>query len=139
MSTIKTVLNDGSVEDFIKSVEDDTKRQDSFSLLEIYKRVTNEAPKMWGSSIIGFGSYHYKSEKSRQEGDWMLGGFSPRKQNLTLYIMLGFDTYSDLLDRLGTYKTSKSCLYINRLDDIDISVLEKLIKTSYNDMKKQHA
>jgi len=93
---------------------------------------------MWGSSIIGFGSYHYKSEKSRQEGDWMLTGFSPRKQNLTLYVMPGFGDYQDLLKDLGKHKTSVGCLYLNKLADVDLVVLEKLIKKSFAAMKAEH-
>lgn len=135
-STIKTRVNDASVEDFIDKVEDDTKRQDSFKLLEIYTRLTGEPPRMWGSSIIGFGQYHYKSERSKQEGDWPLAGFSPRKQNLTLYVMPGLVDYGDLLKALGKHKTSKACLYINKLTDVDMNVLEKIVKKSYLDAKK---
>ncbi len=138
-STIKTTLNDASVEDFINNVPDETKRSDSFALLEMFSRITGEQPKMWGSSIIGFGKYHYKSERSRQEGDWPLIGFSPRKQNLTIYIMPGFKDYADLLKDLGKHKTSVGCLYINKLIDIDQKVLEKLIKQSYKTMKEKHA
>lgn len=134
-STIKTRVNDASVEDFINSVEDETKRKDSFKLLEIYKKSTKEPPKMWGTSIIGFGQYHYKSERSRQEGDWPLAGFSPRKQSLTLYVMSELGDYSDLLKDLGKHKTSKACLYIQKLSDVDISVLEKIIEQSYQDAK----
>lgn len=135
-STIKTHVNDASVEDFITNVEDATKRQDSFALLELYKKITNEKPKMWGSSIIGFGQYHYKSERSRQEGDWPLAGFSPRKQSLTLYVMPGTVDYSDLLKDLGKHKTSKGCLYINKLADVDMQVLAKIIERSYRDAKE---
>lgn len=138
MSTIKTVVNDASVEDFIHSVEDDTRKRDGFALLEMFKKVTGETPKMWGTSIIGFGQYHYKSERSKQEGDWPLTGFSPRKQNLTLYVMPGFNDYAGLLSKLGKHKTSKGCLYINRLSDVDPSVLEAIIEKSYKDMKKAH-
>lgn len=136
MSTIKTLVNDASVEDFINSVDGEVKKVDAFKLLEIYKQATNEKPKMWGSSMIGFGMYHYKSERSTQEGDWPLAAFSPRQQSLTLYIMSDFNDYSDLLSKLGKYKTSKACLYINKLSDIDVDVLEKLIKRSYNDVKR---
>ncbi len=140
MSTIKTLANDASVTEFINSVPDATKRNDSFKLLEIFSRITGEKPKMWGTSIIGFGQYHYKSERSRQEGDWPLTGFSPRKQNLTLYLMLGPENYSDLLKDLGKYKTSKgSCLYINKLADVDQAVLENLIKQSFTEMKQKHS
>lgn len=138
MSTIKTHVNDESVEKFISSVEDETKRQDSFTLLDIYKRVTGEPAKMWGSSMIGFGQYHYKSERSAQEGDWPLAAFSPRKQNLTLYIMPGFNDYSDLLNKLGKHKTSVGCLYIKKLADVDLGVLETLIERSYLTWKAQY-
>lgn len=138
MGTIKTLANDSSVEDFINAVADEVKRQDSHTLLKLFAQITGEKPKMWGSSIIGFGQYHYKSEKSKQEGDWPLTGFSPRKQNLTLYIMLGFADYADLLKDLGKHKTSVGCLYINKLSDVDMDVLEKLIKQSYLAMKKKY-
>jgi hypothetical protein len=138
MSTLKTLVNDASVTDFINSVLNETKRKDSFALLELFSKVTGEKPKMWGSSIIGFGQYHYKSERSSQEGDWPLTGFSPRKQNLTLYIMLGFEDYTGLLADLGKHKTSKGCLYINKLADVDLVVLEKLIKQSFVAMKKKY-
>lgn len=139
MSTIKTLPNDSSAADFIQSVDNEMKRSDSFKLLEIFSTITNEKPKMWGSSIIGFGQYHYKSQRSKQEGDWPLIGFSPRKQNLTLYIMTGFNTYDELLSKLGKHKTSKGCLYINKLSDVDLDVLKKLIKQSFKDMKAEHA
>ncbi len=99
------------------------------------KEITNEVPKMWGDSIVGFGSYHYIS-KSKQEGDWFLTGFSPRKQNITLYLMYGFDNASDRLKNLGKHKTGRSCLYINKLDDINIDVLKDLISDSFKYMKK---
>lgn len=136
MNTIKTLVNDASVEDFINAVDGDAKKADALKLLGLYKEATNEKPKMWGSSMIGFGQYHYKSERSRQEGDWPLAAFSPRKQSLTLYIMSGVNDYSDLLAKLGTYKTSKACLYINKLSDVDTTILERLIKRSYDDATK---
>lgn len=135
-STIKTRVNDDSVEDFINGIESETKRQDSLRLLEIYKKVTGEPPKMWGSSIIGFGQYHYKSNRSAQEGDWPLAAFSPRKQNLTLYVTPGMANLGNLLDKLGKHKTSKGCLYINKLEDVDVKVLEEIIKKSYMDAKE---
>src|SRR5690606_23203547 len=100
MAEVKTKKNDASVEDFLNSVPGNRK-EDSFKLLDLFKKVTKEQPKMWGSSIVGFGQYHYKSERSSQEGDWMLTGFSPRKQNLTLYVLSGFDKQSSLLENLG--------------------------------------
>jgi hypothetical protein len=138
VATLKTTVNDASVEDFINKVEDEVKRQDSRTLLKLFAKVTGEKPRMWGSSIIGFGSYHYKSEKSRQEGEWMLTGFSPRKQNLTLYVIPGFDDYQDLLSELGKHKTSVGCLYINKLADVELAVLEKLVKRSFAAMKSEH-
>lgn len=138
MSTLKTLANDASVEDFIQSVPDTTKRADSTTLLALFSKVTGETPKMWGTSIIGFGQYHYKSERSKQEGDWPLTGFSPRKQNLTLYFMHGFDDYTELLKDLGKHKTSRGCLYINKLADVDLAVLETLIRQSFEAMKKAY-
>lgn len=137
MAAIKTLMNDASVEDFINSVDGDTKKADAFKLLDIYKKITSHVPKMWGSSMIGFGQYHYKSERSSQEGDWPLAAFSPRKQNLTLYIMPGFHDYDDLLSKLGKHKTSKGCLYINKLSDVDLTILEQLVKRSYDDAVRE--
>ena len=136
MGTIKTLVNDASVEGFINSVPDEEKRRDSFVLLKMFTKITGEPAKMWGSSIIGFGKYHYKSERSTQEGDWPLAGFSPRKQNLTLYAMEGNEDSVDLLKSLGKNKTSKGCLYINKLADVDLEILEKLIKKSFTYAKK---
>jgi hypothetical protein len=138
MSTLKTLANDASVKDFLTAVPDETKKKDAFALLELFTKVTGEKPKMWGTSIIGFGLYHYKSERSRQEGDWPLIGFSPRNQNLTLYIMPGFGDYSDLLQKLGKHKTSVGCLYINKLADVDMAVLEKLIARVFAAMKEKY-
>lgn len=138
MGTIKTVVNDSNVTDFINAVADEIKKTDSYTLLEIFTEITKEEPKMWGTSIIGFGKYHYKSERSKQEGDWPLTGFSPRKQNLTLYIMPGFNDYTELLNKLGKHTTSVGCLYIKRLSDVDLNVLNELIERSFQDMKKMH-
>lgn len=137
MSALKTTVTDASVEDFINSVDNDAKRADTFKILDLYKEVTNEAPKMWGASMIGFGQYHYKSERSSQEGDWPLDAFSPRKQNLTLYIMPGFNDYSDLLGKLGKYKVSKACLYINKLSDVDVDILRQLVQRSHDDAVRE--
>ena len=132
---LKTKVNDASVTDFLNSVADEQKRNDSFELLKMITQVTKEEPKMWGSSIIGFGSYHYKG-KSGREGDWMLTGFSPRKQNLTLYLMGGFDTHADLLKKLGKFTTGGGCLYIKKLDDVDKKVLKELVQASVKRMKQ---
>ncbi len=134
-SELKTKVNDASVEAFLNSVADEQKRADCFEILKLMRQVTQEPPKMWGASMVGFGSYHYKGAGSR-EGDWMLTGFSPRKQNLTLYIMSGFDLHEELLKKLGKFKTSVGCLYIKKLDDVDRSVLKELLSESVNAMKK---
>ena len=132
---LKTKVNDASVEGFLNSVTDEQQREDCFEILRLMKQVTKEAPKMWGSSIVGFGSYHYKGASGR-EGDWLLTGFSPRKQNLTLYIMGGFDLHKDLLKKLGKHKTSVGCLYIKKLDDVDKEVLKELVAESVRITKK---
>jgi len=129
MAEPKTKPTGQSADQFINSVEDEKKRKDSFEIIKLMQKVTGEPPVMWGPSIVGFGSYHYKY-KSGQEGDWPLTGFSPRKQNLTLYIMSGFKRYEELLGKLGKYKTGKSCLYIKKLEDINTEVLEELISQS---------
>jgi hypothetical protein len=129
MAKLKTQKNEASVEDFLNGVSDEKKREDSFAIPELMRDVTGEEPATWGTSIVGFGSYHYKYASGR-EGDWFLAGFSPRRQNLTLYIMAGFEEYGSLLADLGKYKTGKSCLYINKLEDVDIPTLRELIKQS---------
>ena len=133
MADLKTKPTDTSVEIFLNGIADERKRQDSFTILELMKQVTQTEPKMWGDSMVGFGSYHYKYESGR-EGDTFLTGFSPRKQNLTLYIMAGFDEQDALLSKLGRHKTGRSCLYINKLADVDQSVLKEMIERSYNHM-----
>lgn len=139
MAELKTQKNKASVSAFIDSVADEQRRVDAKKLLKIFKAATGEKPVMWGSSIVGYGSYHYKSEKSAQEGDWMLTGFSPRKANLTIYIMPGFKDYGALLKKLGKHKISGgSCIYINKLSDVDETTLANIIKRSFADMKKKH-
>lgn len=133
MTANKTTPNDQNVEQFINAISDERKRKDSFTLLELMKQVTAMEPRMWGSSIIGFGSYHYKYESGR-EGDTILAGFSPRKQNLTLYNMGNFARRDDLLKKLGKYTTSGSCLYIKRLDDVVLHILKNLIDESFKHM-----
>lgn len=132
MSEIKTKQTTASVTDFLNSVQDKTKREDAFILLDIFQKITNEPPKLWGSSMVGFGMYHYKSERSSQEGDWLLTGFSPRKNALTLYILAGAEQTTDLLDKLGKHTTGVGCLYIKRLSDVNLSILKQLIKGNYN-------
>jgi hypothetical protein len=133
---VKTKVNDASVTDFLNSVEDEQKRKDSFEIARIMEQITKEKPKMWGTSIVGFGSYHYKGASGR-EGDWMLIGFSPRKQNLTLYLPGGLEHYQGLLNKLGKHSTGKGCLYIKRLSDISVDVLKDLISESHKAAKKQ--
>ncbi|MEO5887468.1 MAG: DUF1801 domain-containing protein [Anaerolineales bacterium] len=132
---VKTKVNEASVESFLNTVKDEDVRKDCFEILKLMKQVTKEEPKMWGASIVGFGSYHYKGASGR-EGDWMLTGFSPRKQNLTLYILGGFDSHTDLLKKLGKHKTSVGCLYIKKLEDVDVKVLKELIKKSMEVTKR---
>jgi len=137
VTDLKTQKNKASVESFLNAVEPEQRKQDAFAVLELMKKITGEEPAMWGSSIVGFGSYHYVYASGR-EGDWMRIGFSPRKTALTLYIMSGFAKYDELMDKLGKYKTGKSCLYIKKLEDVDIKVLTQLMKESLKYMKKTY-
>ena len=137
MAELKTKQNEAGVEEFLNEVSDEKRREDCFTVLELMKKITGEAPKMWGASIIGFGNYHYKYESGR-EGDWFVAGFSPRKQNLTLYIMSGFSRYEELLAKLGKHKTGKSCLYINKLEDVNLDVLQEMIENSVENVKKDN-
>ena len=132
---LKTQVNEASVEGFLNSVEDEQKRAECFEIFKMMKQVTKEEPKMWGASIVGFGSYHYKGASGR-EGDWFITGFSPRKQNLTLYLNHGFDVHEDLLKKLGKYKTGMGCLYVKKLDDVDKKVLKELVTESVKRMKQ---
>ena len=135
MAELKTKKTKASVDKFLNSIKDEKKREDSYTILKLMKQITKEEPIMWGTSMVGFGSYHYKYASGR-EGDWFLSGFSPRKQNLTLYIMSGFSKNQNLLKKLGKHKTGKGCLYINKIEDIDIKVLKELIKQSVSYLKK---
>ncbi|HEX5798291.1 MAG TPA: DUF1801 domain-containing protein [Candidatus Saccharimonadales bacterium] len=128
---LKTKKNDGDVDKFLNSVESEQRRKDAKIVTKLMEEITGEKPVMWGSSIIGFGTYHYKSPATGREGDWMRIAVSPRKQNLTVYLLDGFSEYSKLLAKLGKHKTGKSCLYINKLEDVDMDVLSKMIKKSY--------
>jgi len=138
MAELKTKQTDQSVEKFLNTVTDKKRREDSFSVLEMMKQITKMEPKMWGPSIVGFGTYHYKYE-SGHEGDMCMIGFSPRKQSLTLYILPGFANYEELMKKLGKYKTGKACLYINKLEDVDIATLKKLIKEGFTYMARKYA
>ncbi|GAB4315596.1 MAG: hypothetical protein Kow00117_07540 [Phototrophicales bacterium] len=137
MSQNKTVPTDGDVVAFLNSVEPQKKRADSFAILELIQQVTGEQPVMWGDSIIGFGRYHYRYHSGR-EGEWLVTGFSPRKQAITLYIMAGFDDYGDLLQKLGKYKIGKSCLYIKKIEDINLDILRELVQRSVAHIKQTH-
>ena len=139
MAEIKTKATKESVVKFLNTIKPEEKRKDALKLLEIFKKITGEEAVMWGTAIVGFGKYHYKSEKSTQQGDWFYVGFSPRKQNLTLYILAWKKEDPALLKTLGKYKRGGGCLYINKLSDIDEKVLGKLIKEIYMHRKKIHA
>ncbi|MEP4532252.1 MAG: DUF1801 domain-containing protein [Cyclobacteriaceae bacterium] len=136
MSDPKTKPTEESVVAFLNRVENETRRKDAFHIHELMTSITGEKATMWGPSIVGYGSYHY-IYKTGREGDWLLTGFSPRKQNLSLYIMSGFSKYDELLSKLGKHKKSVSCLYINKLADIDMEVLKQLIKESVEYMRNK--
>lgn len=139
MAELKTKKTTVSPTLFLSTIADNEKRADAKKLLAVFKKATGMKPVMWGSAIVGYGSYHYKSERSTQEGDWMLTGFSPRKANLTVYIMPGFKEYGELLKKLGKHKISGgSCIYINKLADIHLPTLGTIIKRSVKDMQKRY-
>lgn len=137
MAEPKTKKTEASVSAFLDAIKDDTRRADCKAVAKLMQKVTGEKPKMWGSSIVGFGTYHYVYASGR-EGDWPIAGFSPRAQALTLYIMSGFDGEPALMGKLGKYKTGKSCLYVKRLADIDAGVLEELVTRSVAYMRKKY-
>ncbi|NOT50330.1 MAG: DUF1801 domain-containing protein [Chitinophagaceae bacterium] len=139
LAVLKTKENDASVEGFLQSIADETMQKDAAALLGMMKKITGEKPKMWGASIIGFGNYIYESPKTGRRGEWFMAGFSPRKQNLTIYMIPGFAAYADLLKKLGKYKVSGgSCLYINKLADVDTKILKEMIEKSFKNMKEKH-
>ena len=137
MSEAKTRKNKASVTEFLNGIDDPRKRADCRAIAKIMRRVTGKRAAMWGTSIVGFGSYRYEYASGR-EGDWPECGFSPRAQNISLYIMSGFSTCRTLLDKLGKHKTGKSCLYIKRLSDVDTGVLEELIRKSVAEIRKRY-
>lgn len=137
MSGNKTIPNSSSVQDFLNAVQDQQKREDCYVLMDLMKKITGKDPVMWGPSIVGFGSYHYKYDSGR-EGDMLLTGFSPRKRNLTIYIMAGFERYDRLMDKLGKHSTGKSCLYVKKLEDVDMAVLTEIITASYTYYDKKY-
>lgn len=139
MGAIKTKATTTNIVTFLKSIEPEKKRADSIALKKIFDSAVKEKPILWNNNMIGYGSFHYKSERSAQEGDWPLTAFSPRKQNITVYIMSGVKNYPQLLKKLGKFKISGgSCIYINNLKDVDLNVLKKLIVASVKDMKKKY-
>ncbi|HUP48477.1 MAG TPA: DUF1801 domain-containing protein [Thermoanaerobaculia bacterium] len=137
MAELKTKPTESSVEAFLGSIADEARRKDCLAVAAMMKRVTGSQPKMWGNGIVGFGEYHYVYDSGR-EGDWFLAGFSPRKNDLTLYIMSGFEGSGDLMKRLGKYKTGKSCLYVKKLADIDAAALEELIAASVRQVTERY-
>lgn len=138
MAELKTKKTKASVAAFLNKIADAQRRKDCQTVLDLMKLATGEEPKMWGDSIVGFGSYHYRGASGR-EGDWPIIGFSPRKTDLTLYIMAGFQDFESLMAKLGKFKTGKSCLYLKKLDDVEIPVLKKLIAKSVAKMAKHRA
>jgi hypothetical protein len=128
LAKIKTQQTTSSVEDFINKVDDEQQRKDSFIILDIMKKVSGEEPKMWGASLIGFGNKRYKSPNTDREVDWFLIGFSPRKANISLHLVFDINKHTDALKKFGKHKTGSGCLYVNKLDDVDLKILEALIK-----------
>ena len=133
MAEPKTKPTKASVKEFLNQISDKERRDDCFAVAKIMEEITGEKAKMWGPSIVGFGTYHYKYASGR-EGDWPVTGFSPRKKDLTLYLMMGFEKHTELMQKLGKHSTGKSCLYIKRLSDIHVPTLKKLIKTSIKEL-----
>ncbi|MBI2839977.1 MAG: DUF1801 domain-containing protein [Acidobacteria bacterium] len=137
MSEQKTTKNRRSVDAFLSAISDEAKRRDCYTVMRLMKKITGTNPQMWGNSMVGFGTYHYKYGSGR-EGDWFLTGFSPRKQNLTLYIISGFSRYEALMKKLGKCETGKSCLYIKKLEDIDLETLRELVQQSVEHVARSH-
>ncbi len=133
MSELKTKPGQESVETFLASVEDGPKRRDCLDLAKMMTQITGRDPVMWGGRMVGFGSYHYRYDSGR-EGDWFVTGFAPRKRDLTIYIMPGFDEHGELLKKLGKHKSGKSCLYVKKLADVDVSLLKTLVEKSVRQM-----
>ena len=134
MAEPKTKPTNESVDDFLNRIPEAERREDCFTVAKIMEEITGEKPKMWGPSIVGFGTYHYKYASGR-EGDWPVAAFSPRKKDLTVYLMMGFEKHKDLMEKLGNHSVGKSCLYIKCHSDIHVPTLRKLIKTSIKDLK----
>jgi hypothetical protein len=138
VAELKTKKTAASVTSFLDALPDPVQRADSRQLVKLMKEATGKAPRMWGPTIVGFGDYHYRSQSGR-EGDWFVTGFSPRKGNLSLYLMSGFDRHGALLAKLGKHKTSKGCLYIKTLEDVDLGALRQLIQASVKQMAARQA
>jgi hypothetical protein len=137
MAEIKTKPIDLDIETFLMSIEPEKKRADSLALKKLFDSAVKDKPSLWNNNMIGYGSFHYKSDRSSQQGDWPLTAFSPRKQHIVIYIMSGANKYQDLLSKLGKYKISSgSCIYINKMEDINPDVLKEIISRSVSDMKK---
>ena len=134
MAEAKTKPTKASVTKFLNDIPDATRREDCFAVAKLMEEITGSKPVMWGPSIVGFDTYRYKYA-SGHEGDWPVAAFSPRKQDLTVYLTIGFEKYTELLSKLGKHRKSKSCLYIKRLSDIHLPTLKKLIKASVKDLK----
>lgn len=137
MADLKTKQNDESVSAFLEALDHPKRKADALEVCGLMSRLTGWQARMWGKSIVGFGAYDYTYE-SGHSGRWMMVGLSPRKSSLTIYIMPGFKPFPELMEKLGKYKTGKSCLYINKLEDIDVGVLEKLIAQSVDVMKERY-
>lgn len=137
MEKLKTAPRKASVTAFLKAIPDDQRRADCEALVKLMKRVTRAQPTMWGTSVVGFGRYHYRYESGR-EGDWFLSGFAPRKGALTIYVMAGVPYFPHLLRKLGKHKTGAGCLYLRRLEDVDLAVLEELIAGSVKELKRRY-
>lgn len=139
MAEIKTRPTDSDIDKFLKTIEPEKRRADSIKIRNLFESVIKEKATLWNNNMIGYGSFHYKSERSSQEGDWPLTAFSPRKQNITIYVMSGAKNYEYLLKDLGKYKISSgSCIYINKIEDINLDILKEIISASVSDMKKKY-
>ena len=139
MAEIKTKPTDSDIDKFLMTIEPEKRRVDSIKIRKLFDSVTKEKATVWNNNMIGYGSFHYKSERSSQEGDWPLTAFSPRRQNITIYVMSGAKNYEYLLKDLGKYKISSgSCIYINKIEDINLDILKEIISASVSDMKKKY-
>ncbi|MEN9299188.1 MAG: hypothetical protein RLZZ429_1501 [Bacteroidota bacterium] len=136
MAEIKTKVGKENITDFLNTITPEQKKKDAFQLLELFQKITGLTPQLWGGAIVGFGKYDYQ-QKGGQKGEWFLAGFAPRKSNISIYTMAGFEPYESLLKQLGKHKTGMGCLYINKLADVDLKILEKIALSSFEEMKKK--